>query len=134
MSEVYQRRLSELSELAQAKYSQEEELGRADVKLNKKLYTLLDEFDQAMHSLPDFSKELDLKLQTHLGSIANQIAKESGFKLSIGGKVIGYKNQSSELIKQAQQAKQNIEELKEKNRRLQEEMELKEKERMTAFS
>lgn len=54
--------------------------------------------------------------------------------MSIGGKVIGYKNQSSELIKQAQEAKQNIEELKEKNRRLQEEMELKEKERMTAFS
>ena len=35
----------------------EEQTGELDVKLNRKLFTLMDLFDQAIETLPDLSKD-----------------------------------------------------------------------------
>ena len=45
---------------------------------------LLDEFDEAVTSLPDL-KDVDLEVSADLVRVGNQISEESGFKLKIGG-------------------------------------------------
>ena len=49
--------LKEMTETMDKKKQIEEQTGELDVKLNRKLFTLMDLFDQAIETLPDLSKD-----------------------------------------------------------------------------
>ena len=55
-------------------------MGRADVKIKKKLYNLMDDFDEAAKILPVLKEQdLKVKIDAELKRMADQVSEEVGF-------------------------------------------------------
>ena len=64
-----------MTETMDKKKQIEEQTRELDVKLNRKLFTLMDLFDQAIETLPDLSKDqVEVNILADLTRSANQIS------------------------------------------------------------